>query len=83
MPSLFENGTVTRSKEEVLMARLFDHRLARAIGGPPAWRAVFALLRTHLGRSAAEFGTRRAINHLRSLDDDRLQDLGSITRCAN
>jgi uncharacterized protein YjiS (DUF1127 family) len=37
-------------------------------------------LRTHLGGSvgafAAELRARRAINHLRSLDDHRLRDLG-------
>ena len=37
-------------------------------------------LRTHLGgftkAFAAKFGARCAINHLRSLDDDRLRDLG-------
>jgi hypothetical protein len=80
MPPLFENGTVTRSKEEDPMARVFGHRLPRAIGSPRAWRAALTFLRTHLGRSAAafaaEFGARCAINHLRSLDDDRLRDLG-------
>jgi uncharacterized protein YjiS (DUF1127 family) len=37
-------------------------------------------LRTHFGRPIrafiTEFGARCAINHLRSLDDDRLRDLG-------
>jgi hypothetical protein len=79
MPSLFDNGTVTRSKEDP-MARTFGHRLPRAIGGPHAWRATLSFVVTHLGRSAAafaaEFGARCAINHLRSLDDDRLRDLG-------
>ena len=60
------------------MARLFVHRLPRAIDGPRAWCA--ALTRAYLGRPlaafAAEFGARCAINHLRSLDDDRLRDLG-------
>ena len=39
-----------------------------------------AFLRTHLGwpirAFITEFGARCAINHLRSLDDDRLRDLG-------
>jgi uncharacterized protein YjiS (DUF1127 family) len=48
--------------------------------GPHAWYTALTFLRTHLGRSAgafaAELRARRAINHLRSLDDDRLWDLG-------
>jgi hypothetical protein len=80
MPSPFENGTVTRSKEEVLMTRSLGHRQPRAIGSPPTWRAALTFLRTYLGKSAAAFaaelGARCAINHLRSLDDDRLRDLG-------
>ena len=76
--ALSDRVTVTRSKEEHPMARLFVHRLPRAIDGPRAWCA--ALTRAYLGRPlaafAAEFGARCAINHLRSLDDDRLRDLG-------
>jgi hypothetical protein len=75
---LSDRVTVTRSKEEHTMAVLFVHRLPRAIEGPRAWCA--ALTRTYLGGPlaafAAEFGARCAINHLRSLDDDRLRDLG-------
>ena len=52
----------------------------RAIGSPRAWHAASIVLVTYLGRSAAafvtEFRARRAIKHLRSLDDDRLWDLG-------
>jgi uncharacterized protein YjiS (DUF1127 family) len=44
------------------------------------WHAALTFLRNHLGRSAgvfaAELRARRAISHLRSLDDDRLWDLG-------
>jgi uncharacterized protein YjiS (DUF1127 family) len=47
------------------------------LGGPRAWTSF---LYTHLGRPirafVTEFGARCAINHLRSLDDDRLRDLG-------
>ena len=43
-------------------------------------RAWTAFLRTYFGRPirafVVEFGVRCAINHLRSLDDDRLRDLG-------
>lgn len=52
----------------------------RSIGSPRAWHAALTFLLTHLGRSAAAFAAelqaRHAINHLRSLDDDRLRDLG-------
>lgn len=52
----------------------------RAVGSPHVWRAAWIGLLEHLGRStgafAAEFGARCAINHLRSLDDNRLRDLG-------
>jgi hypothetical protein len=62
------------------MARVFGHRLPRAIGYPGAWRAALTTLRTQLGSSAAAFtaelAARCAANHLRSLDDDRLRDLG-------
>lgn len=62
------------------MPRLFGRRLPPAIGNPRAWRAASTFLRTYLVRSAgafaAEFGARCAISHLRSLDDDRLRDLG-------
>lgn len=62
------------------MPRIFGRRLPRAIGSARAWHAALAFLGTHLGRSAgafaAELRARRAINHLRSLDDDRLWDLG-------
>jgi len=47
---------------------------------PRAWLAAFSLLGKHLGgfvrAFAVEFGARCAMNHLRSLDDDRLRDLG-------
>jgi hypothetical protein len=43
-------------------------------------RVWTAFLRTHFGRPIrafiTEFGAGCAINHLRSLDDDRLRDLG-------
>lgn len=49
-----------------------------------AWRAAWVFLRFHFGRPAAalvaECRARRAINHLRSLDDDRLRDLGLIRK---
>jgi uncharacterized protein YjiS (DUF1127 family) len=52
----------------------------RAVGSPRAWHAALIFLRTRLGRSAGafagEFRARRAINHLRSLDGNRLWDLG-------
>jgi uncharacterized protein YjiS (DUF1127 family) len=57
--------------------RFFVQGAASFLDGPRVW---FAFLRTHLGRPvraiAVEFGARCAINHLRSLDDDRLWDLG-------
>jgi uncharacterized protein YjiS (DUF1127 family) len=47
---------------------------------PRAWLATVSLLGRRLGSLvgafAVGFGARRAINHLRSLDDDRLRDLG-------
>jgi uncharacterized protein YjiS (DUF1127 family) len=50
------------------------------MGSARAWHAALTFLRTHLGRSVSAFATelsaRRAISHLRSLDDDRLWDLG-------
>jgi hypothetical protein len=62
------------------MARIVAHRLPRNFGSAPAWRAALSFLRTHLGRPVVSFvtevGSRCAINHLRSLDDDRLRDLG-------
>jgi Domain of unknown function (DUF1127) len=62
------------------MPRTFGRRLSPAIGNPHAWRAALTFLRTHLGRSAgafaAELGARCAISRLRSLDNDRLRDLG-------
>jgi uncharacterized protein YjiS (DUF1127 family) len=55
-------------------------RRPRATGSQHDWRAASTFLRTRLGRLAAalaaEFGARRAIGHLQSLDDDRLRDLG-------
>ena len=52
----------------------------RAIGSARAWSAALTFLCSHLvssaGALAAELRARRAINHLRSLDDDRLWDLG-------
>jgi hypothetical protein len=69
-----------RSKGDDPMVSVFSHRLSRAIAGPRAWRAALSFLRTNLCRSAAAFaaelGARCAINYLRSLDDDRLRDLG-------
>ncbi|HKP23457.1 MAG TPA: DUF1127 domain-containing protein [Dongiaceae bacterium] len=57
--------------------RFFAHGAASFFGSPRVWSAV---LRTYFGRPlrafVTEFGARCAINHLRSLDDDRLQDLG-------
>jgi Domain of unknown function (DUF1127) len=59
---------------------IFGHRLPRAIRNARALQAALSFLRTHLGGPAkafaAEFGVRCAINHLRSLDDHRLRDLG-------
>jgi uncharacterized protein YjiS (DUF1127 family) len=51
-----------------------------ANGNPRAWLAVLTFLRNNIGRYviafAAELRARRAIEYLRSLDDDRLLDLG-------
>ena len=51
-----------------------------AIGSPSAWLAALTFWATSLGRYAgalaAELRARRAIDYLRSLDDDRLLDLG-------
>ena len=62
------------------MSRTIGRRLPRAIDRARAWRAALTVLITQLGSSAAtlaaELRARRAINHLRSLDDDRLRDLG-------
>jgi uncharacterized protein YjiS (DUF1127 family) len=59
---------------------IFGRRLPRAIGSARAWSAALTSFGTRLGRSAgacaAELRARRAINYLRSLDDDRLRDLG-------
>jgi uncharacterized protein YjiS (DUF1127 family) len=59
---------------------IFGRRRPRAIGGARAWHAALTSLGAHLGRSAgalaAELRARRAINYLRSLDDERLRDLG-------
>jgi uncharacterized protein YjiS (DUF1127 family) len=53
---------------------------ALAAAGPHAWYAALTFLRNHLGKPASAFAAvlraRRAIDHLRSLDDDRLWDLG-------
>jgi uncharacterized protein YjiS (DUF1127 family) len=69
-----------RQPSRFFMPRIFVRRLPRAIGSPRAWHAALTFLRTCLRRSvgafAAELRARRAINHLRSLDDDRLWDLG-------
>jgi uncharacterized protein YjiS (DUF1127 family) len=50
-----------------------------AMDGSRVWQAAWALLRA-LGRTAgafaAELRARRAMNYLRSLDDDQLLDLG-------
>jgi uncharacterized protein YjiS (DUF1127 family) len=63
--------------------RIFGRRLPRAIGSAGGWHAALSSWAIHFGRSAAaltaELRARRAINYLRSLDDDRLRDLG-ITR---
>ena len=57
--------------------RFLAHGAASFRGSPRVWTAF---LRAHLGRPirafVTEFGARCAINHLRSLDDDRLRDLG-------
>ena len=57
--------------------RFLANGAASFLGSPRVWTAF---LRTHLGRPIrafiTEFGARCAINHLRSLDDDRLRDLG-------
>ena len=70
MPAVF-------SKNE---SETFGRRLPRAIRNAHAWHSAWMFLRIHLGRPvsavAAELGARCAINHLQSLDDDRLRDLG-------
>ena len=63
------------------MPSILDRRLPRSIGNPRAWHnSLLSYLRTRLRRSAAafatEFSVRCAVNHLRSLDDYRLRDLG-------
>jgi uncharacterized protein YjiS (DUF1127 family) len=54
--------------------------LAYGAASSLAVRFWTAFLRAHFGRPiraiVTEFGARCAINHLRSLDDDRLRDLG-------
>ena len=66
------------------MPSILDRRLPRPIDNPRAWRnSLLSYLLTRLRRSAAAFAAgfsvRCAVNHLRSLDDDRLRDLG-LTR---
>ena len=57
--------------------RFLANGAASFVGGPRVWAAF---LRTYFGwpirAFVTEFGARCAINHLRSLDDDRLRDLG-------
>jgi hypothetical protein len=52
----------------------------RATAAPRGWRDAVTSLLIHFGGIAsgvaAEVGTRCAISRLRSLDDDRLRDLG-------
>jgi uncharacterized protein YjiS (DUF1127 family) len=75
------HGASSRKRTAVsFMPNVFDHRAPRAIGNARAWHAAFTFLCVHLGHAAAAFAAelraRRAIDHLRSLDDDRLWDLG-------
>src|SRR5262249_20210166 len=63
-----------------LVPRMRDPGAPRATGSAQAWRTALAFLHFHFGRPAAalvaECRARHVINHLRSLDDDRLRDLG-------
>ena len=68
------------ASQSSFIPRVIGRRRSSAINNPPAWRAALIFLGAHLGgfasAFAAEFGARCAINHLRSLDNDRLRDLG-------
>jgi uncharacterized protein YjiS (DUF1127 family) len=82
MASRTRDGRLERSEPIAFMPRIFGRRLARAIDSSRTWQAASTFLRA-FGRSAgayaAELRARRAIGYLRSLDDNRLLDLG-ITR---
>ena len=87
MTSAYDAGS-TRGKDRTAARTKIVHFensepvsfMPRAIGDPRAWLAALIFLASHLGRYAfaiaAELRARRAIEYLRSLDDDRLLDLG-------
>lgn len=80
MTSRRDSFIINVASQVSFVPRIFGRRLPRAIGRTRAWHAAWTSWGTHLGRSAgafaAELRARRAINYLRSLNDDRLRDLG-------